>query len=413
MVVLDGMPGVGKTALATHWAHRARSRFPGGDLYVDLQGYSDHAQVAPSAVVDDFLIALGHPPDGITNARARELMLTRMLSDRGTIVVLDNARDTEHVRHLVSLLPGALVLVTSRQSLSTLRRITGARRVRVEPMSGPEAEELLSVRVGSRRHMTSADRTRLATMCAGLPLMLNLLAEHVASRPPGQVSEFADQLDRRQLVHDLGEDGDGPANARTFFAWSYLAQTEPDRRLFRLLGLHLGEDISMEAAFACDGRDKAETLRSLRSLVGAHLLEQPVALNRFRFHDLIGVFAARCAETDEPEAERLAAVRRLVSFYLLTASRANKLLYPSRMLPAERGGRCRDSRADRAGAGDGVVRARAKVLGGGRAHGRRPRVPRPVLATGGPAGLVPGSARPPRGRQGRPGARGDVGPPRG
>lgn len=216
VVVLDGMPGVGKTALALHWAHRARSRFPGGDLYVDLHGYSDKARVAPSAVVDDFLIALGSPPDGTLNARARELTLTRLLSDRGTLVVLDNARDTEHVRRLVSLLPGALVLVTSRQSLSMLRRVTGARRVRVEPMSAPEAEELLLVRVGTRRHMTAADRTRLATTCAGLPLMLNLLAEHVASRPVGQVSEFAEQLDPRQLIHDLGEDGDGQA------VWAHL-----------------------------------------------------------------------------------------------------------------------------------------------------------------------------------------------
>ncbi len=335
VVVLDGMPGVGKTALALHWAHRARSRFPGGDLYVDLQGYSDNSLVAPSAVVDDFLIALEHPPDDKLNARARELTLTRLLSERGTLVLLDNARDTEHVRHLVSLLPGALVLVTSRQSLSMLRRVTGARRVRVEPMSAPEAEELLSVRVGARRHMSAVARARLATTCAGLPLMLNLLAEHVASRPAGQVSEFADQLDRDQLIHDLGEDGDGQAIGRTFFAWSYDAQTEPGRRLFRLLGLHAGEDISVDAACACDGRTRAETLQSLRGLVGAHLLEQPVALDRYRLHDLIRVFAARCAETDEPEAERLSAVRRMVSFYLLTAARANHLLYPSRMSPTD------------------------------------------------------------------------------
>ena len=335
VVVLDGMAGVGKTALALHWAHRARSRFPGGDLYVDLQGYSDNSLVTPSAVVEDFLIALGHSPDDTLNTRARELTLTRLLSERGTLVLLDNARDTEHVRHLVSLLPGALVLVTSRQRLSTLRRVTGARRVRVEPMSASEAEELLSVRVGSRRHMSAAVRARLATTCAGLPLMLNLLAEHLASRPAGQVSEFADQLDRDQLIHDLGEDGDGQAIGRTFFAWSYDAQAEPERRLFRLLGLYAGEDISVDAASACNGRTRAETLQSLRGLVGAHLLEQPVALDRYRFHDLIRVFAARCAETDEPEAQRLSAVRRMVSFYLLTAARANHLLYPSRMSPTD------------------------------------------------------------------------------
>lgn len=335
VVVIDGMAGVGKTSLAVHWAHGVRARFPGGDLYADLHGYSDSTVVSPSAVVDDFLTALGQLPGGNVTARARELMLKRLLTDRRTLVVLDNARDTEHVRGLVSLLPGALVLVTSRQRLSTLSRITGARRVGVEPMRAAEAETLLATRVGSRRQMSEADRTRLAAMCAGLPLVLSLLAEHIATRPPGQVARFAERLDTHQLLHDIGEDGDGPANARTFFAWSYRAREEPERRLFRLLGQLPGEDFSLDVAAACDGRSTAETTRSLRLLVSAHMLEQPVALDRFRFHDLIRAYAVDCAESDESEAERTAAVRRSIAFYLRSAAGANGILYPSRMSPAD------------------------------------------------------------------------------
>lgn len=335
VVILDGMAGVGKTALAMHWGHRSRQRFPDGDFYVDLNGFSDTARISPSTVVDDFLIALGNPPDRDLPRRSREILLNRLLADRRTLVILDNARDTAHVKDLVQLLSGALVLVTSRQRLSTLSATTGARRVRVEPMPQTEATELLSVRIGTRRQIAHDDRTRLVTICGGLPLMIALLAEHVATRPASQMPEFTHQLDRRQLIVDIGEDGDGPANAQTFFTWSYRALAAADRRLFRMLGLHPGPDISMAAACACDGRSPAETTRSLRALVGAHLLEQPDALDRYRFHDLIREFATHCAESDEQDADRQAGIGRIASFYLASATHADQMLYPSRLAAPE------------------------------------------------------------------------------
>jgi len=325
VVVIDGMTGVGKTTLVTHWGHRARQHFPGGDLYMDLNGFAERAVVSPAAVVDEFLMALGHPPDGALNARERELLLSRLASGRRMLVVLDNARDAEHVEGLVALFPDALVLVTSRQQLTSLSVTTGARRPRIEPMTPDEATELLSVRIGDRREVAHEDLARLAASCGGLPLMITLLAERVASSPPGRISEFADQHDRRQLLLD-----GGAIEGRTFFDWSYRVLGGPERRLFRLLGMQPGPDFSVETAAALDGRTRVETMRGLRALTSAHLLEQPEALDRYRFHDLIREFAAYCAETDEPVTEREAALRRLVSYYLASAVHADRLLYPSR-----------------------------------------------------------------------------------
>jgi tetratricopeptide (TPR) repeat protein/DNA-binding SARP family transcriptional activator len=334
VVVVDGMAGVGKTALVKHWGHRARRHFPDGDLYVDLNGFAEDAKVTQSTVVDDFLIALGHPPDVELNGRARELLLTRLLSGRRTLAVMDNARDARHVENLVALLPDAVVLVTSRQQLASLSATTGARRVQVEPMTPAEAATLLSVRIGGRREVTHDDQARLAALCGGLPLMITVLAEHIATRPASQMSAFAEQLDWRQLVFDVGEDG-GSATVQTFFNWSYRSLAPPEQRLFRLLGLHPGTEFSIAAACALDGRSRAESVRSVRALVGVHLLERAEALDRYRFHDLVREFAAQWAKSDEPATERQAAIRRLASFYLASAVHANHTLYPSRLVASE------------------------------------------------------------------------------
>lgn len=335
VVILDGMPGVGKTALAIRWGYHARARFPDGDLFVNLHGFSDTARVVQSTVVDDFLTALGHPPDKDLSPRSRELMLSRLLTDRRTLVVLDNARDSEHVKDLVALLSSSVVVVTSRQRMTKLSAATGARRVRVEPLSPNEATELMSVRLRTRHPMARDDQARMASLCGGLPLMITVLAEHIVTRSAAQATEFAQQLDRQQLVFDVGEDGDGPTNAQAFFEWSYRALAEPERRLFRLLALHPGPDISLSAAAACDGRTPRETKRSIAALAGAHLLEQASALDRYQFHDLIREFAAHCTHVDETADARRAAEHRLLTFYLRCAGHADRLLYPHRLTATE------------------------------------------------------------------------------
>jgi DNA-binding SARP family transcriptional activator/tetratricopeptide (TPR) repeat protein len=327
VIALDGMAGVGKTALAVHWAHSARHRFPDGDFFVNLNGFSDGPSIAASTVVDDFLAALGHPPDSTMPQQSKELLLSRRLANRRTLVILDNAKDTEHIKELVTLLSSSLVIVTSRHRLTTLTAATNARRVQVEPMTATEATTLLSARLGPHQHIDDHDRTRLAQLCGGLPLAISVLAEHVLTRPATQHSEFAERLDRQELLTGAGEDDGGLANAQMLFSSSYETLAAPEQRLFRLLSLHPGPDIGVDVACAYDSRTRVETERSLDILVGAHLIEQLEAHARYRFHDLLREFAAQCAEQDETPDARKAAERRAVDYYLAAASQAHRRLH--------------------------------------------------------------------------------------
>lgn len=328
VVVLDGMAGVGKTALTTRWGHHARNRFPDGELYADLNGFADSPKVEPAAVIDDFLLTLGHPPDGRMSGRAKEILLSSLLASKRTLVILDNARDTAHIRELVPLLSNCIVIVTSRQRLSTLSAATGARQVRVDPLTDNEVSDLISRCLQPHYQIDRDHLTQVAPLCGGLPLAAILLADHIAIRPNAELSHFARHLDRQQLIAEIGSHGDGPADLRTFFSWSYQALAAHERRLFRRLGLHPGPDLSVEAARACDGRTKAETIRSLGALVHAHMIEQPTTFDRYRFHDLLRQFAADRAQADETDTERQAVMLRYSSFYLSSATNANCLLQP-------------------------------------------------------------------------------------
>ncbi|MBB4909763.1 AfsR/SARP family transcriptional regulator [Actinophytocola algeriensis] len=330
VVLLEGSGGVGKTALAVHWAHRVRSRFPDGELMVDLFGFSERgAVVEPAAVVDDFLIALGQRPDQLLDQRQRAQLLSRLLAGRRTLVILDNARDTDHVRDLVALLSSCMVVVTSRQRLSRLRVATGARRIAVRPMSPAESAELLSTHTSA----PIPDDHRLVELCGGLPLMITVLADELAGKSVEQLDEFAVRLNRRNLLMTVGEHGEGPPPGEACFSSSYRALGQPERRLFRLLALHPGPDMSVDVAYACDGRTPAQTTRSLLALAGAHMIEQADELDRFRMHDLVADYAAYRLDRDEQAETREAARDRLFGFYIAAATEAACLLYPGYLTP--------------------------------------------------------------------------------
>jgi tetratricopeptide (TPR) repeat protein len=334
VVILDGMPGVGKSVLAVHWAHTVRHRFNDGDFFVNLNGFSDTGMVDHLAVVDDLLIAMGHHPDDMRSPRSRELLLSRLMANRRTLVILDNARSTDHIGRLVSLLADSLILVTSRQRLTSLSATTGARRIQVPPLSARESAELLTLRLGAEK-IEDQNRADLARLCGGLPLVISIVAEHVATSGTSQLSTFVRQLGHRQIIAEFGEDGDSSTMARTFFSWSYDALPPSERRLFRLLGLHSGSDISIEVAAACGGLTSTEIKKSFGILVGAHLLERPDVVDRYRFHDLLREFATYCAERYEPPDQQQDAERRMICHYLAAATEAHQLLYPGHLTPPQ------------------------------------------------------------------------------
>lgn len=331
VVIIDGPPGVGKTALAVHWAHEVRHQFPGGVLFANLSGFSDRMAVDPALIVDEFLIAMGTTPNEMMSPPARELLLSRLLGEKPTLVILDNVRDNAHIRDIVPRLASSQLVITSRRRLTTIGTTVSARRITVRPMTAAEADELLVTQLGAERELNADDRARLVARCGGLPVAISVATAHVTTFPAAPITEFAHQLTPRHLVVDLG-DQDGTVNVGALFTQSYKSLAEPERRLFRLIGLHPGPDISLGAASACDRRSHQDTSRSLAKLVDAHLLEQSEH-GRYRAHDLLAEFAAYCAEIDEPEDLRRAAGEHTVRYYLTAATGAACAAYPTFLPP--------------------------------------------------------------------------------
>jgi DNA-binding SARP family transcriptional activator/tetratricopeptide (TPR) repeat protein len=329
---IGGTPGVGKTALAVHWAHQVAERFPDGQLYVNLRGFgpSGTPMTAREAVCG-FLESLGVPRDRIPAGTDAQAGLYRsMLAGRRMLVVLDNAADEAQVR---PLLPGSatcLAVVTSRRPLPGLAAAEGALRVSLDLMSEAEASELLAARLGAGRVAAEPRAVgELAVLCARLPLALAVAAVRAASSPSLALTSLTEQLrDMRGRLDVLGAE-DPPSNVRAVFSWSYQNLSGPAARMFRLLGTHPGPDISLPAAASLAGVPCPQARRILTELTGTHLLIQD-ARGRFAFHDLLRAYAMEEAQGEDDQAEQLAATERMLDHYLHTAWSAAKLLSPRR-----------------------------------------------------------------------------------
>ncbi|WP_233159068.1 AfsR/SARP family transcriptional regulator [Actinophytocola xanthii] len=326
---VSGTAGVGKTALAVHWAHQVRDRFPDGQLYVNLRGFDPGGPpVAPAEAVRRFLDAFDVAPASVPVSPEAQVGLYRsLLADRRVLVVLDNARDTEQVR---PLLPGAatcLVLVTSRQQLTGLIA-DGAHPITLDLLTVAEAREFLARRLGAHRvaaEPTAADR--IATRCARLPLALAVVAARAATHPHFELAVLADELHQaRDLTPFAG--ADPTADVRSVFSWSYRQLTSAAARLFQLLGLHPGPDIAVPAAAELADLAPPYVRPLLAELAHAHLLVEHRP-GRYTFHDLLRAYAAEQAAT-LPARERQRALRRLVGHYLRTAYTADRILHPHR-----------------------------------------------------------------------------------
>jgi tetratricopeptide (TPR) repeat protein len=317
--VIVGTAGVGKTALALHWAHRVRDRFPEGQLYVNLRGYDPGPPVPPDHALDRFLRSLGVPPDAVPpDLESGSALLRSLIADRRVLMVLDNAATVAQVRPLLPGSSGCMVLVTSRDRLSGLVARDGALRLTLATLSLDEAVALLeTVTAHHRDHDAPDEVTELARLCARLPLALRIAAERAASRPHMPLRDLIDDLrDESVLWEALTVDDDEEADAvRTVFAWSYRALPEETARLFRLLGLHPTPDFDTRAAAALAGIPVRTARRRLDALTGAHLLEQ-TGTDRYQFHDLLRSYAIDQVQHEESEEDRLRFLERLLDWYL-------------------------------------------------------------------------------------------------
>lgn len=353
--LIVGMAGVGKTALAVHWAHQVARRFPGGQLYIDLRGYDPSDQpVAAGDALAGFLRALGVPGQDIPAAvDERAAAFRSLLAGKRVLVVLDNARNVEQVRPLLPGSPGCMSLVTSRDALSGLVAGDGASRLRADLLPLPEAIDLLKGLIGARVAEDRAAAARLAGQCGRLPLALRVAAELAAMRGGVALAELTAELanlqDRLELLETAG---DQRTTVRAVFTWSYEALTPAAARMFRLLGLHPGPDISAPAAASLAGLPAAEARRTLAELTAAHLLQE-LEPGRFSLHDLLRAYAASQAAAHEDGQHRQAALTRLFDYYVQTAARAVDLLFPAGAdrgadAPAAAAGEAADEKSARA-----------------------------------------------------------------
>ena len=329
IAAISGTAGVGKTALALHWAHQVSARFPDGQLYINLRGFDPAGPpVPPAAAIRRFLDALAAPAERIpADPDAQAGLYRSLLAGRRMIIVLDNARDAAQVRPLLPGAPGCLTVVTSRDQLTSLVAVQGAVPLTLDVLTWAEARDLLARRAGAGRvEGDPAAAAELVGLCARLPLALSIAAARAVVRPGLPLRTLAAEL-RASL--DALDSGDPAASIQAAFSWSYRNLSTPAARMFRLLGMHPGPDISGPAAASMAGIPLARARRALDELTRSHLVTEP-ALGRFTFHDLLRSYAAGLARARDSDGSLRRAARRVLDHYLHTGYAATLLLNPAR-----------------------------------------------------------------------------------
>lgn len=339
IVVVNGAAGLGKTTLAVHAAHEVSSRFPDGQLYVDLQGASSQT-ASPGEVLARFLRELGVEGDKIPARDDERAALYRTtLARRRVLILLDNARDAAQVRPLLPGSSSCAVLVTTRNRAADL---ASTRFVDLNVLDDAEALELFSRIAGEDRAAAEPDATaEILVACAGLPLAIRICAARLAARRQWKIATLASRL--RDQHRRLDELTTGDLAVRASFQVSYdairtVGHGADPARAFRLLGLWEGASISLQAATALLGEPAGRVADMLESLVDVNLLESP-APDWYRLHDLLKAYAVERAQEEESEADRAEAVARLLRWYLGTAEAAADMASPQRYrVPGEAAG---------------------------------------------------------------------------
>jgi len=332
IVVISGAAGTGKTALAIRFGHQVARRFPGGQLYVNLRGLDPSTPpMEPAEALRFFLDALGVPPHRIpADIEGRSALFRSLLDDRRMLIVLDNARNGAQVRPLLPGAPGSLVVVTSRNEMTGLVAAEGAVPLTLDVLGDTEAHEMLARRLGQARVAAEPDAAdEIITACARLPLALGIAIGRAAGRPKRPLTELAAELHDARGRLDALEADDAVTGVRAVLSWSYDQLSEPAARMFRLLGVHPGPDISLSAAASLAGMPRAGAGAALRELARTHMVAEYLPA-RFTFHDLLRAYAVDQAERTDPEPERRAAGHRVLDHYLHTAMAASNRFSPFR-----------------------------------------------------------------------------------
>ncbi|MBG0827390.1 tetratricopeptide repeat protein [Planomonospora sp. ID67723] len=317
---IDGMAGIGKTTLAVHTAHRLAELYPDGRLFVDLRAHTvGQPPLDPIAALEILLRQIGVPADRIpADLAGRSALWRTELTGRRVLLILDNAADAEHVRHLLPGTPGSLTLITSRRRLTDL---DGARALSMDVFPAADAIAMFGGIVGERAGKEPLAVLDVLQLCGFLPLAVRIAAARLHHRSQWTVEYLAGRLrvERRRLAElSTGERGVAAA-----FTLSYQQLAPDGQRMFRLLGVHAGRDFDPYAAAALAGTDVYEAEELLEELLDAHMLLQREP-GRYTFHDLLRDHARALAAPDEASD----ALSRLSEHYLRTAIMAMDQLFP-------------------------------------------------------------------------------------
>ena len=331
IVVISGTAGVGKTALALNWSRRMADRFPDGQLWVNLRGYDHRPTMKTGQALVGFLRALGVPAMAIPSDLDSQSALFRSLMDgRRALVVVDNADAAEQVRPLLPGGPGAAVIVTTRSQLTGLVATDGAHATILDLFTEDEGRQMLARRLGAGRVSAEPAATeQIVERCARLPLALAVAAARAAQRPTEPLQTLADQLRAARERLDEFAGPDATTDARAVFSWSYRTLSEPAARLFRLLGVHPGPDLTAYAMASLAAIPRAEIRPLVDELTGAHLITERTT-GRYALHDLLRAYATELTHALDDRSERQAALRRVLDHYLHTAHAAAMLIEPLR-----------------------------------------------------------------------------------
>jgi hypothetical protein len=301
-VVISGPPGVGKSALAVQSAHQITANFPDGQLYVNMRGFAEHRRpVQPAEALRRILDSLGRPAERIPESlEARAALYRSLMKGRRTLLVVDDARDSDQVRHLVPASPGSMMIITCRRQLTNLVTAAGAQLINLDVLPSEDAQALLASRLTRDRAGAEADAIAdLAELCGCLPLALAITATRAAERPALSLSDLATEIrqsrNRLDVLSSLEPDGD----VRSAFSSSYANLTTAAARALRLMTLHSEQEIPVLAVASLADISVIEARGVLRELTQMNLITERFP-GRFTFHDLLRAYAAERLEAEGP-----------------------------------------------------------------------------------------------------------------
>ncbi|WP_326587471.1 AfsR/SARP family transcriptional regulator [Streptomyces sp. NBC_01294] len=326
---ISGVSGVGKTALAVHWANQAAAGFPDGQLFINLRGYHETDEpVLPEAALDRLLHSLGVPGARIpADLGDRAALYRSVLENKRMLILLDDARSFEQIRPLLPGTGRCCVLITSRDPIDDLTGDFAIRRINLRVLEQDAATALLAQVAGPERFAADPEAAaRLSELCDRLPLALRIAGTRLAARPHWTLRSLVERLECERRRLDELSPGQGGIRAGLRLTYRHLPPAAA--RMFRCLGLLKVPEFASWVGAALLDTELWEAEDLIEQLVDAQLLE--VARHRaghpprYRFHNLPHLYARELALAEDGEDEQNAALRRAFGGWVTLADEAHR-----------------------------------------------------------------------------------------